>query len=75
MGDPRHRNFVSDLRRRFGEQVVVDEVVAHLGKALREERDALTLKAEPLATEAGSLTAALKDREYLTTARQSLAAW
>jgi len=63
-----------ELRRRFGEQVVLEEVVARLGATLRQEKEALTREAGPLGAETTTLTAARKDLDYLTHARHALAA-
>ncbi|HEX9639800.1 MAG TPA: AAA domain-containing protein, partial [Candidatus Krumholzibacteria bacterium] len=62
-----------ELRQRFGPQVILEEIVARLGAALRREKDQLAREAAPLETEERSLLAALKDLEQLEHARRSLA--
>ncbi len=52
-----------ELRQRFGAQVILEEIVARLGEALRREKDELTREAAPLEAEERSLAAALKNIE------------
>lgn len=63
-----------ELRRRFGPQVILDEIVARLGKWLRREKEALSHEAAPLEQEECSLLAALRDLERLAAARKTVAA-
>lgn len=63
-----------ELRRRFGPQVILGEIVARLGERLQQEKAGLLREAEPLKTEERSLVAALNDLERLTSARETLAA-
>jgi hypothetical protein len=62
-----------ELRRRFGPQVIVEEIVARLGEALRREKDQLAREAAPLEGEERALVAVLKDFDQLEHARRSLA--
>lgn len=62
-----------ELRQRFGPQVILEEIVARLGEALRRERDQLAREAVPLETEERALVGALKDYEQIDHARRSLA--
>ena len=62
-----------ELRKRFGPQVILEEIVARLGEALRREKDQLAREAAPLETEERALVAALKDLEQLEHSRRSLA--
>jgi len=61
-----------ELRRRFGPQVLLEEIVARLGERLRSEKDALVLEAAPLEAEERSLLVALRDLEALAQTRQTL---
>ncbi|MBI4507914.1 MAG: AAA family ATPase [Chloroflexi bacterium] len=63
-----------ELRRRFGPQVILDEIVARLGERLQREKSDLLREAAPLEAEERSLVAALKDLERLASARETLAA-
>lgn len=63
-----------ELRRRFGPQVILEQIVARLGQALAEEKDALQREAAPLEAEERSLLSALTKLERLTAARGTLAA-
>src|SRR3972149_727283 len=62
-----------ELRKRFGPQVILEEIVARLGEALRREKDQLAREAAPLETEERALVGALKDYEQIEHARRSLA--
>ena len=61
-----------ELRQRFGPQVILEEIAARLGEALRREKDQLAREAVPLETKERALVAALKDLEQLEHARRSL---
>lgn len=61
-----------ELRRRFGPQVILEEIVVQLGEGLRSEKDALTREAASLEAEERSLEAALRDLDALAKARQTL---
>ncbi|GAB4222352.1 MAG: AAA domain-containing protein [Acidobacteriota bacterium] len=61
-----------ELRRRFGPQVILEEIVARLGEPLRKEKDALSREAIALEEEERALLAALSDLEALAKARQTL---
>lgn len=61
-----------ELRRRFGPQVILEEIVARLGEGLRSEKNALSQEAAQLAAEECALEAALEDLEALADARQTL---
>lgn len=61
-----------ELRRRFGPQVILEEIVARLGEGLRSEKDALVREADPLENEERSIVAVLRDLEALAQARQTL---
>lgn len=63
-----------ELRRRFGLQVILEEIVARLGERLQQEKGKLLLEAAPLEAEELSLVAALKDLERLASAGETLAA-
>jgi ssDNA-binding Zn-finger/Zn-ribbon topoisomerase 1/peptidoglycan hydrolase CwlO-like protein len=63
-----------ELRRRFGPQVILEQIVARLGQRLQHEKDNLLREAAPLEAEERSLVAALKDLERLASARETLAA-
>lgn len=63
-----------ELRRRFGPQVILEEIVARLGERLKQERDNLAREAVPLEAEERSLVGALKDLERLASAWETLAA-
>ena len=63
-----------ELRQRFGQQVILEEIVARLGETLRREKDELLREAAPLEGEERALVAALKDLERLASARAALAA-
>ncbi|MDR7420817.1 MAG: AAA domain-containing protein, partial [Armatimonadota bacterium] len=63
-----------ELRRRFGPQVILEEIVARLGERLQQEKGNLLHEAAPLEAEERSLVAALKDLERLASARETLAA-
>jgi ssDNA-binding Zn-finger/Zn-ribbon topoisomerase 1 len=63
-----------ELRRRFGPQVILEEIVARLGERLRREKEALSHEAAPLQQEERSLLAALRDLERLAAARKTLGA-
>jgi len=63
-----------ELRRRFGPQVILEEVVGRLGQRLQQEKDNLLREAAPLQAEERSLVAALKDLKGLAFARETLAA-
>ena len=62
-----------ELRTRFGPQVILEEIVARLGEALRREKDQLVREATPLETEERALVGALKDFEQIERTRRSLA--
>lgn len=62
-----------ELRQRFGQQVILEEIVARLGESLRREKEQLAREAAPLEAEEGLLVAALKDIERLAQARRNLA--
>ena len=62
-----------ELRKRFGPQVILEEIVARLGEPLRREKEQLAREAAPLETEERALVSALKDIEQLDHARRSLA--
>lgn len=61
-----------ELRRRFGAQVILEEIVARLGERLRSEKETLIREAAPLEAEERSLATALRDLEALAQARQTL---
>lgn len=61
-----------ELRRRFGPQVILEEIVARLGEPLRRERDELSREAGPLEPEERSLQAALQELERLESERETL---
>lgn len=63
-----------ELRRRFGPQVVLEEIVRRLGENLHEEKANLVREATPLEAEKRSLVAVLKDFKRLASARETLAA-
>src|SRR5690606_35534627 len=63
-----------ELRRRFGPQVILEQIIARLGEALTKEKEALQREAVPLETEERSLLAALTKQEQLTEARTTLSA-
>ena len=63
-----------ELRRRFGPQVIIEEIVARLGARLQQEKDSLLREAAPIEAEEGSLVAALKDFDLLASSRETLAA-
>ncbi len=63
-----------ELRRRFGQQVILEEIVARLGERLQREKDDMLRQAAHLETEERALVAALKDLERLASARETLAA-
>ena len=58
-----------ELRKNFGSQVVLEEIVERLGGSLRLEKEALTQKTESLITEERSALTALKNLEQLTQMR------
>ncbi|HVT60922.1 MAG TPA: AAA domain-containing protein [Thermoanaerobaculia bacterium] len=62
-----------ELRRQFGSQVILEEIVARLGRALRREQDQLARAAAALEAEERPLAAALTDLEQLAQARRNLA--
>jgi ssDNA-binding Zn-finger/Zn-ribbon topoisomerase 1 len=62
-----------ELRKRFGPQLILEEIVARLGEALRREKDQLVRESAALETEERALVGALKDYEQMEHARQSLA--
>lgn len=61
-----------ELRRRFGPQVILEEIVARLGERLRREKDALAREAVSLDQEERSLLAVLRDLERPAAARKTL---
>jgi hypothetical protein len=63
-----------ELRRSFGPQVILEEIVARLGESLRREKEQLAREAAPLEAEGRSLLAALKDIGELAYARRILVA-
>jgi len=63
-----------ELRRRFGPQVILEEVVARLGQRLRREREEHAREAMSVENEERSLLAALRVLERLSSARKGLAA-
>lgn len=63
-----------ELRRRFGPQVILEEIVVRLGERLRREKEALSREAAALEQEERSLVAALRASERLTAARKTLSA-
>jgi len=63
-----------ELRRRFGPQVIPEEIVARLGQRLQHEKGDLLREAAPLEAEEHSLVTALRDLERLTSARETFAA-
>jgi ssDNA-binding Zn-finger/Zn-ribbon topoisomerase 1 len=63
-----------ELRRRFGPQVILEEIVARLGEKLQQEKGRLLREAAPLEAEERSLVAALNHLERLASARETLAA-
>ncbi len=63
-----------ELRRRFGPEVILDEIVARLGEPLRREREELTCEAALLEAEDRSLVATLKNIDRLANSRATLAA-
>ena len=62
-----------ELRQRFGGQVILEEVVARLGEALRREKDDLQLRTEALEREEQPLVQAVAQHEHLERARHALA--
>jgi KaiC/GvpD/RAD55 family RecA-like ATPase len=62
-----------ELRQRFGPQVILDDIVARLGEALRREKDDLLREAAGLEVEERSLAAVLQNLERLARVRQELA--
>ena len=63
----------AELRQHFGPQVILEEIVARLGEALRHEKNQLAREAAPLETEERALLAALKDLDQREHVRRSLA--
>ena len=63
-----------ELRKDFGKQVILDEIVKRLGEKLQQEKDLLLREAAPLEAEEGSLVAMLNDLERLASAGETLAA-
>ena len=61
-----------ELRRRFGPQVILEEIVARLGESLQREKEALGREAAALQTEERSLLRALTNLERLAEARRTL---
>jgi len=69
----RHGPIVKEeLRRRFGPQVILEEIVARLGAKLQAQKDELTREVMPFEAEERSLVAVLRDLEALAQARQTL---
>lgn len=62
-----------ELRRRYGPQVILEEVVARLGKALRQEMEHLSAEAEKLGAERASLIEALSRFQLLRERQAKLA--
>lgn len=62
-----------ELRQKFGPQVILEEIVARLGEALRREKNTLAGEATPIEAEERALATALKDLEQLEHTRRSLA--
>lgn len=60
-----------ELRRTFGNNVVLDEIVARLGEALHREKEQLTGELTRLQEERERLTTALKNLERLASAHRS----
>lgn len=63
-----------ELRRRFGPQVILEEIVARLGEGLRREKDELSREAAPLDTEEQLIVTALGNPGRLASARTALEA-
>ena len=63
-----------ELRRRFGSQVILEEIVARLGDALNREKQSLGEVARPLEAERVSLARALQAWEQLAELRESSSA-
>ena len=61
-----------ELRKRFGPQVILEEIVARLGESLTKERDLLQSEARPLQAEERILKTALKDYEQLASVKRTL---
>ena len=61
-----------ELRQRFGPQVILEEIVARLGKGLLRERDDLAREAAPIEADERSSAATLRDIETLAKTRQAL---
>lgn len=63
-----------ELRRRFGPQVILEEIVARLGESLQREKEGLRHEVASLESEERSLLRALTNFERLTEAHRSLTA-
>jgi ssDNA-binding Zn-finger/Zn-ribbon topoisomerase 1 len=63
-----------ELRRRFGPQVILAEIVARLGESLRREKETLTREAAPVEAEERSLVAALEELDRLVREQATLTA-
>lgn len=63
-----------ELRRRFGPQVILDEIVARLGESLKREKESLCSEAAPLEADETSCVSALTNLERLADTRRTLAA-
>jgi hypothetical protein len=63
-----------ELRKRFGSQVILEEIVLRLGQKLRQEQSTLAEQSARLEREQESLQAVLRDLQALDSARQNLAA-
>lgn len=62
-----------ELRKNFGPQVILEEIVARLGQALNQEKEKLVGEAASLESRQAGLRSTLKDLENLEQARQALA--
>lgn len=61
-----------ELQRRFGPQVILDEVVARLGESLQREKAEIEVEAGQLEREGRALEQALADHEALAMRRQEV---
>lgn len=63
-----------ELRRRFGPQVILEEIVARVGEKLQREKDDLFREEASLEAEEQSLVSALRDLEQLASTRETFVA-
>ncbi len=64
-----------ELEQLYGDQVILDRIVARLGEKLEAEKDLLTLEAAPLAEKEREYAATLKKIELLTEQQGTLATY